>query len=525
MRNIKLLIEYDGTGFSGWQIQNSSKAQRKPTKERARTVQGTLEKALRKVLGRKTQLVASGRTDSGVHAKGQVANFKTNSKIPAENLRKALNGNSPDDVVVLKAEEVSLKFNSRFSAKSKLYRYTILNSTTRYALGRDYFYQVPYRLDVKVMKKETKALLGRRNFKSFKATDKKEITTIRNIKTIDVSKEKDFIYVDIEANGFLYNMARNIVGTLIEVGRGKFPPGSTKRILKQKDRTKAGPTVPAKGLCLMKVKYILLLALLFHLVALPNIGLAEENDPREFNNIGVEYISKDEHKQAAVEFRKALKLDPEFNIARYNLGLALYNSGKTDEAILEFEKLIKKSPYFVNAHYNLGTIYLKGKMHEQAKQVLKRVVELKPKHAEAQLNLGYIYYQEGNLDDAIEAYKKGLEIKPDNLRAHLSLGHIYDKKKMYEEAMVEYNTALQIDPTAEPAKIAVGYMEVIKSLEDNIQDVPDDYLSLIHLGHVYYAKKMYKEAITAYKKALEISPANMVAESAMEKAIVASLEP
>ena len=200
-------------------------------------------------------------------------------------------------------------------------------------------------------------------------------------------------------------------------------------------------------------------------------------------------------------------------------------SDESIDRILEFEKLIKKSPYFVNAHYNLGTIYLKGKMHEQAKQVLKRVVELKPKHAEAQLNLGYIYYQEGNLDDAIEAYKKGLEIKPDNLRAHLSLGHIYDKKKMYEEAMVEYNTALQIDPTAEPAKIAVGYMEVIKSLEDNIQDVPDDYLSLIHLGHVYYAKKMYKEAITAYKKALEISPANMVAESAMEKAIVASLEP
>ena len=245
MRNIKLIIEYDGTRFVGWQTQ---KAQR--------TVQETIEKSLQKILCEKVSLVGSGRTDSGVHALAQVANFKTSSNLPPGALKKALNTNLPDDIAIKDCVYAPLNFNARFNAKSKRYMYTIYNGTAKIAINRQYVYRMPYRLDVGLMKKAAKELLGRRNFKSFHGAGRWITDFNRCIKRLDIRKDKkNFIYIDIEADGFLYKMVRNIVGTLVEVGRGHMPATGIKEILKARDRNISGPTMPAKGLCLIEVKY------------------------------------------------------------------------------------------------------------------------------------------------------------------------------------------------------------------------------------------------------------------------------
>lgn len=251
MRNIRLTIEYDGTNYRGWQVQRQAHG----AGRRADTIQETIEKALRKILQEKTRLIASGRTDAGVHAWAQVANFKTNSGIPQERLQKALNGLLPGDIAVSKAEEVKNSFHARFDAKSKIYRYTILNRPYRSAFSRNRVYFYPYPLDVGLMRKEAMGLVGKHDFKSFQATDKKRRGSVRRIKRLKITKEESLIYIDIEAEGFLYNMARNIVGTLIEIGRGKMAKGSLKKILFARNRRVAGPTAPACGLCLLGVKY------------------------------------------------------------------------------------------------------------------------------------------------------------------------------------------------------------------------------------------------------------------------------
>lgn len=244
MRNIRLVIEYDGTDYAGWQIQKNAKS-----------IQTTLEAALKRISNEKVRLISCGRTDSGVHARGHAANFKTSSKISLVNLQRGLNSALPRDIVIKEAKEVPLDFNSRFDAKSKLYRYTILNRPYPAALCRDYFYFVPYKLNLNLMKREAKCLLGKHDFKSFQAADKKERSSTRTIKKLDIRKKRDFIEIEIEGDGFLYNMVRNIVGTLIEIGKGRFEAGSMKKILKAKNRNLAGPTAPAKGLCLIEVKY------------------------------------------------------------------------------------------------------------------------------------------------------------------------------------------------------------------------------------------------------------------------------
>ena len=246
MRNIKLTIEYDGTNYNGWQTQRKG----------LKTIQAEIEKAIAKITGKKSHLYGSGRTDSKVHAKGQIANFHTNSSLALKRLQRGLNAVSPDDISITKTEEAAKNFHSRFDAKAKTYRYTILNRKSSSPFIKRYSLYIPYRLNLSTMKKEAKALLGRHNFKSFQASDKKERSAVRTIKKININNSKDsLITIDIEADGFLYNMVRNIIGTLIEAGRGKFPPGSTKRILNAKDRNQAGPTAPAHGLCLMKVRY------------------------------------------------------------------------------------------------------------------------------------------------------------------------------------------------------------------------------------------------------------------------------
>jgi tRNA pseudouridine38-40 synthase len=251
MRNLRLEIEYEGTGYCGWQVQRRQKAKGK----RQKSIQEIIEKTLHRILQEKVRLIASGRTDSGVHAQGQVANFKTNSDMSPGKLQRALNGLLPADITISSVREVPLDFHSRFAAKSKAYRYTILNRSYPSALLKNTVYFCRYPLDIGLMLRESRVLLGRHDFKSFQASERKERDSVRTIKDLKIIKDRDLIHIEIEADGFLYNMVRNIVGTLIEIGRGRFPCGSLKKILASKNRRLAGPTAPAYGLCLFKVEY------------------------------------------------------------------------------------------------------------------------------------------------------------------------------------------------------------------------------------------------------------------------------
>ncbi len=253
MRNFKVEIEYDGTHYHGWQVQNGHLAVLQHTNRR--TIQYVLETVLEKILQEEISLTVAGRTDAGVHALSQVANFKSSTRMPLEKLRWAINCLLPEDIKVSRIRNVNLDFNSRFSAKSKLYRYTILNRKYSSALLANRVYFCHYPLDINLMRKEAKVLSGRHNFTAFQATEARVRNPLRTIRLIKITRNKDFVYIDIEADSFLYNMVRNIAGTLLELGRGRFPPGSMKSILKNRNRKLAGPTLPAKGLCLIKVKY------------------------------------------------------------------------------------------------------------------------------------------------------------------------------------------------------------------------------------------------------------------------------
>ena len=246
MRNIWLEIEYDGTNYAGWQVQAPQKK---------KSIQEVIEKTLCKILQEKVRITGSGRTDSGVHALAQVANFKTTNDIRPDKLRLALNSLLPKDISISKVEEVPLDFHSCFDAKSKIYRYQILNRRFPSAHLRNTAYFYSYPLDLKLMQNEARCLLGKHDFKSFRASDKKERSSVRRIKKIKITQKRGIISIEIEADGFLYNMVRNIVGTLIEIGRGRFSEGSLKKILLGKNRKLAGPTALAKGLSLVKVKY------------------------------------------------------------------------------------------------------------------------------------------------------------------------------------------------------------------------------------------------------------------------------
>ncbi|MFA5311212.1 MAG: tRNA pseudouridine(38-40) synthase TruA [Candidatus Omnitrophota bacterium] len=246
MRNIRLEIEYDGSAYSGWQVQ---------PKGRGRTIQAVIEKTLRKILQEKIKLIASGRTDAGVHARAQVANFFTRSGMLLNRLKIAMNGLLPEDIKVTGLNEKGKNFHSRFGAKSKVYRYTILNRGYSSPLLRNTVYFYPHPLDVELMRKEALSLLGKHDFSAFCASRGREKNPVKTVKKLSVIKKKDFVYINIEADGFLYNMARNIVGTLIEIGRGSLGAGSLKKILLSRKRALAGPNIPAKGLCLLEVKY------------------------------------------------------------------------------------------------------------------------------------------------------------------------------------------------------------------------------------------------------------------------------
>ncbi len=245
MRNIKLTIEYDGKDFNGWQKQ--------PNKL---NIQGTIEKAIEEITGEKIELSASGRTDSGVHALGQVANFKTNSTIPIEKFPIAINSKIKKSIVIKSAEEVEERFHSRLCCKKKTYRYIINNTKEGTAIYRNLETHIPIKLDVNKMKQAISYFEGEHDFKAFKASGTSSKSSVRTIYKAElIEKENNKIWIELTGNGFLYNMVRIIVGTLVDVGLGKIEPEEIKKIIEEKDRAKAGKTLPPQGLYLVKVEY------------------------------------------------------------------------------------------------------------------------------------------------------------------------------------------------------------------------------------------------------------------------------
>ena len=244
MRNIRLLIEYDGTNYAGWQWQKNDK-----------TIQETLSKAVVQVVQEPVKIYGAGRTDAGVHALGQVANFNTNSNIPSKRLIRAINFYLPHDITVKEAVDVEESFHAQYNAVSKVYQYTLFNDWIRTSLSRNFCYVCGFQLDMDKMTHAAQYLTGTHDFTSFTTRALQEKNRIRTIKKLEMKKEGKYIYFTVEADGFLYNMVRSIVGTLIEVGRGKTAVENVKVILDARNRNLAGPTAPAKGLCLMEVKY------------------------------------------------------------------------------------------------------------------------------------------------------------------------------------------------------------------------------------------------------------------------------
>ena len=245
MRNIKLIIEYDGKKFGGWQKQ--------PNKL---NIQGEIEKAIEEITGEAVELNASGRTDAGVHSLGQTANFKTNSEIDISKMAIAINSKLKQSIRIIKAEEVDEKFHARYSCKGKKYKYVINNSKYGSAIYRDLEYHMPIKLNVEAMQKGIKYFEGEHDFKGFKASGTSSKSSVRTIYKAEVkSKPNNRIYIELTGNGFLYNMVRIIAGTLVEVGMEKIEPKDIKSIIDSKDRSQAGKTLPPQGLYLVEVYY------------------------------------------------------------------------------------------------------------------------------------------------------------------------------------------------------------------------------------------------------------------------------
>lgn len=245
-RNIKLTLEYDGTNYHGWQSQAGSG---RPT------IQDTLEQAIKTLTNEDAKTFSSGRTDAGVHAFGHVANFRTKGGIPPGAWAPALNHLLPGDIRVLFSEEAPEDFHARFSALGKIYKYRILNRREPTALYRNYAWHVNLRLNQKNMRLAAISLLGRHDFSAFRGAGCSAKTPVRTIKSAVIKKTGDFIELWVEADAFLQYMMRNIAGTLVEVGLGRFNPEDVKRMLKSRDRTTAGRTAPPQGLYLVKVHY------------------------------------------------------------------------------------------------------------------------------------------------------------------------------------------------------------------------------------------------------------------------------
>jgi tRNA pseudouridine38-40 synthase len=244
-KNFKLIIEYDGSLYHGWQRQKDD-----------RSIQGEIEKALQKMTTNRVTVIGSGRTDAGVHAEGQVASFKCDTRLEPEALLNGLNSLLAEDTVIKVCEQVSSSFHARFDAKSKIYHYKILNRPTPAAIGRKYSWLIRKSLNQDAMRAAISHIIGRHDFKAFEGTGSPRQHTTRQVYSADLIEQQSGLLVfHIEADGFLRYMVRNIVGTLVDVGMQKLTSDDFKSILDSKDRSQASATAPAHGLTLVKVIY------------------------------------------------------------------------------------------------------------------------------------------------------------------------------------------------------------------------------------------------------------------------------
>lgn len=245
MRNIKMTIRYDGSRYKGFQR----------LKDNDMTIQGKIEDVLSKMANEKIEIIGSGRTDMGVHAYGQVANFKINSSLSIEKIQSYLYEYLPEDIVITKLEEVEERFHSRYNAKSKVYLYKIYNNKFHDPFLRRYTTHIPKKLDIELMREASKYFIGEHDFTSFASSKSKKKSNIRTIYSINIKEDNGLIEIYFEGNGFLYNMVRIMTGALIDVGHKKILPEDIKRMIEQKDRSKSSDTALAKGLYLYKVNY------------------------------------------------------------------------------------------------------------------------------------------------------------------------------------------------------------------------------------------------------------------------------
>lgn len=245
MKRIKIIVAYDGTNYNGWQIQ--------PT---GITIEGILNQALTELTKEPVTVIGASRTDSGVHALGNVAVFDTNTRIPPEKIAYALNQRLPEDIVVQDSCEVPLDFHPRRCASRKTYEYKILNRTFPMPLNRYDCYFTYRKLDVEKMRKAAGWLVGEHDFKSFCSVHSQAETTVRTIYDLTVTKEQDILTICVTGSGFLYNMVRILAGTLLQVGMGERSPDEMPDILKAQDRAAAGPTAPAHGLTMIGIEFL-----------------------------------------------------------------------------------------------------------------------------------------------------------------------------------------------------------------------------------------------------------------------------
>ena len=245
MRNFKMVLQYEGTRYQGWQRQEST----------GNTIQGKLEALLSRMAGVLVEIQGAGRTDAGVHAYGQVANFKLDTEQTPKELLDYLNRYLPEDIAVIQLDEVPLRFHSRLHAKGKCYRYRVLNSALPHVFDRRYVYSVPEELDLTAMRQAAEAMCGEHDFQAFTSAKKGKKSTVRRVDAIQIERVEDEVQFTFRGNGFLYHMVRIMMGTLLSVGKGELEAGKIPQILAAGNRQLAGPLVPAQGLALMEVFY------------------------------------------------------------------------------------------------------------------------------------------------------------------------------------------------------------------------------------------------------------------------------
>jgi tRNA pseudouridine38-40 synthase len=247
MTRLRLRLEYEGSGFEGWQLQ-----------ARGRTIQGTLEAAIREVTGTEARIYAAGRTDAGVHAMDQVCHFDSETSLSPEDLKRALNGVLPEDVGVTEARAAAPDFDSRRDVVRKRYRYRILNRTAPSPLRRGVTWHIRRSLEIPAMRRAAELLVGEHDFSAFRGAPggpPPPESTVRKLERLSVDREGDEVRIEAEGRSFVRYMVRNLAGTLVEIGRGQMEPGSIPGILESRDRARAGQTAPARGLCLVRILY------------------------------------------------------------------------------------------------------------------------------------------------------------------------------------------------------------------------------------------------------------------------------